>query len=203
MQKGVRVELAVTNNASPMPEADNADAWIVAVTQNGSLYFGVDLVTPDGLLEEMIRRPRNREQKLYIKADSRAPLADIQKALAAARVDLFQEAVLLTSQAESAEPGAQVSPKGFDVLIGPTVPAGIVATVVQLLDSAQRPVLKINDDPVSWSALQTILRQHFQKGDEKVVLLKADGQMPFAHLARAIGICRSAGARVVLFTPER
>lgn len=32
MQQGISVQLVVTNNASPMPDADNADAWIVTVT---------------------------------------------------------------------------------------------------------------------------------------------------------------------------
>ena len=37
LQKGVSVQLALTSNASLMPDADNQDAWIVAVTANGTL----------------------------------------------------------------------------------------------------------------------------------------------------------------------
>ena len=74
---------------------------------------------------------------------------------------------------------------------------------MQLQDSGlQPPTLKINNDQISWSALQTTLKQHFQKGDEKAILVKADGQMPFAPVARAIDICRSTGATVALATPE-
>jgi biopolymer transport protein ExbD len=78
-----------------------------------------------------------------------------------------------------------------------------VATVVQLLNSGQQqPLLKINNEPIPLTALQSTLRQRFQKGDEKVILLKADVHVPFAHVAEVIDICRSTGAKVVLATPD-
>jgi biopolymer transport protein ExbD len=96
-----------------------------------------------------------------------------------------------------------VPPKGLEVLIGSPAPAGAVATVVELHDSGlQPPSLKINNDPISWSALQTTLKQHFQKGDEKAIVVKVDGQMPFARVAQLIDICRPTGATVALATPE-
>jgi biopolymer transport protein ExbD len=58
--------------------------------------------------------------------------------------------------------------------------------------------VKINNDEIPWSDLQSTLMQHFQKGDEKVILLKADVHLPFAAVARAIDMCRSTGANVVL-----
>jgi len=70
LQKGISVELPVTSNAAPMPAADNEDAWIVTVAADGRTYFGTDPVTPAGLEGAMKSRPRNREQKLYIKADA-------------------------------------------------------------------------------------------------------------------------------------
>jgi len=203
LQQGISVEMPPATNSAPAPEADDENAWIVTVTADGSLYFGIDPVTPESLLDAMKRRPRNRAAKLYIKADARAPFAHVEKVLDAARVDLFQSAVLLTSQPEASNRGTLVAPKGLEVLIGSAAPAGAVATVVQLQDSGpQPPTLKINNDQISWSALQTILKQHFQKGDEKAILVKADGQMPFAQVAHAIDICRSTGATVALTTPE-
>jgi biopolymer transport protein ExbD len=78
LRRGISVQLAVTNNAAPMPDADDEDAWIVTVAADGSLYFGTDPVTRAGLMDVMVRTPRNREQKLYIKADDRAPYADVE-----------------------------------------------------------------------------------------------------------------------------
>jgi hypothetical protein len=112
--------------------------------------------------------------------------------------------VLLTGQSgqsESPQPGTMVSPKGLDVMVGP-LPSGSVATVLELRNSGQQPpLLTINGDETSWPALESTLRQHFQKGDEKVILLKADGRLPFADVARAIDACHSAEAKVVLAMP--
>jgi biopolymer transport protein ExbD len=200
MQRGISVQMPVTGNATSMPDADQNDAWVVAVTADGSLYFGADPMTREGLADWMKSHPRNREAKLYIKADARAPFSALEKVLAVAREDLFQDAVLLTAKAQSPEPGTVVSPQGLEVRIGPALPTGVVATVVQLIDSGKPPMLKVNNDQVPWSALQTTLRQHFQKGDDKVILLKADLQLPFGQVAQVIDTCRAAGARVVLAT---
>jgi biopolymer transport protein ExbD len=203
LKKGISVQMPQTSNAVPVPEADDGEAWIVTVSADGSMYFGTDPVTAASLADEMKSRPRNRAAKLYIKADARVPFAQVEKVLEAASVDLFQNAVLLTSQREASSPGTLVPPKGLEVLIGSPAPAGAVATVVQLHDSGlQPPSLKINNDQISWSALQTTLKQHFQKGDEKAILVKVDGQMPFAPVAQVIDICRSTGATVALATPE-
>ena len=203
LQKGISVQMPQTSNAVPMPEADDGEAWIVTVSADGSMYFGTDPVTAASLADEMKSRPRDRAAKLYIKADAHAPFAQVEKVLEAASVDFFQNAVLLTSQREASSPGTLVPPKGLEVLIGSPAPAGAVATVVELHDSGlQPPTLKVNNDQISWSALQPTLKQHFQKGDEKAILVKVDGQMPFAPVAQLIDICRSTGATVALATPE-
>jgi biopolymer transport protein ExbD len=201
MQWGVSVQLAVTNNATPMPEADDENAWIVTVTADGAIYFRTDPVTPASLADEMKRRPRNRPQKLYVKADVRAPFANVERALEAGREVWFEAAVLLTAQPGTPESGTVVPPNGLEVLIGPRLPTAAVATVVQLLNAEhQGPLLRVNGDEISWPALESTLRQHFQKGDAKLILLKADGRLPFGQVVQAIDTCRSTGAKVVLPT---
>jgi biopolymer transport protein ExbD len=203
LQQGVSVQLAPTANGTHMPDADNEDAWIAAITADGKMYFGTDPVDPAALADVMKRRPRRRDQKLYIKADARAPFANVERVLEIGRRAFFESPVLLTSQPESPQSGSIVPPKGLEVLLGPTMPAGTVVTVIELFNSGpQRPMLKINNDQVSWSALESALRQHFQKGDEKVVLLTADGQLPFADVVHVIDTCHAAGAKVVLATPQ-
>lgn len=202
MQKGVSVQMAMTRNASPMPEADNEDAWIVTVAADGKLYFGADPMTPDELADWMKTHPRNREARLYIKADARASFANVEKALELGRDAGFAAPVLLTSQQKSHPPGTMVSPQGLDIAVGSAFPSGTVATVVQLLPSGQEPpVLAINNDQISWSDLESTLKQHFQKGDDKFVLLRADAGLPFADIARAIDSCRAAGAKVYVAEP--
>jgi biopolymer transport protein ExbD len=203
LQRGISVELAATSNASPMPEADMNDAWIVAVTADGSLYFGVDPVDTEGLTNDMTTHPREHTAKLYIKADARAPFAKVEKVLEIGRTVGFESAVLLTSQAEPPAQGGIVSPKGLEVLVGPPLPAGTVATVVQVLSSDQQsPSLRINGDQIPWPALQSTLKRHFQKGDQRLVLLKADEQLRFADIVQVIDACQSLGAKVVLPTPQ-
>jgi biopolymer transport protein ExbD len=147
----------------------------------------------------MKAHPRNRDQKLYIKADARAPYTNVEYALKAAHSAEFAAPILLTAQPPAS--GNLLPPSGLEVLVGPA-PAGSVATVVELFNSGQQPVLKINDEQIPWPALQSTLTRHFQKGDERVVLVKADGRLPFADVARVIDSCRSAGAKVVLPGPS-
>lgn len=199
LQQGVSVQLAVTSTAAPMPEADNEDAWIVAVTPDGSVFFGIDKVSPEGLADKMKSRPRRRDQKLYIKADARAPFASVESVLEAARVDLFEAPVLLTSQPESTTPGTIVPPMGLEVLVH--APSSTESVVVQLFNSGQpSPTLKVNNADVPKDAVQNTLKQLLQTRSEKVVVVKAAGMVPFADVVRVIDACRLTGAKVVLVT---
>jgi biopolymer transport protein ExbD/biopolymer transport protein TolR len=201
LQKGISVELAPTGNAAPMPDADNENSLIVTVTGNGSEYFGIDPITPAALAEKITGRLSNQEQKLYIKADARTPYADVSKVLDAARTAGVEAPILLTSQPESPEPGTVVPPKGLEVLVSPP-PSGSVATVVQVLSSGLAgSTLKINNEQVPWSTLQSTLSKLLQDRSEKVVLVQADGPLPFAQVVHVIDTCRSTGADVVLVTP--
>lgn len=202
LQKGVSVAMVVTNNASPMWEADRADAWIVTITENGNLYFGVDPVTPESLMEAMKSRPRNREQKLYIKADARASFADVKRVLEAARADLFQTAVLLTSQPSPSKQGRIVAPQGLEVMVRQPSP-GSEATVLRLIHSGQQwPLLNLNNKETSVADLRGTLVRTLQNRSDKAVLMKAEGDLSFAQVAQAIDVCLSAGAGVLLATTE-
>ena len=199
LSHGISVQMAPTTHAVAYLAADNADAWIIALTAEGKLYFGVKPVTPDQLAEEMKATPRHRDAKLYIKADAHAPFANVERVLEAGREVGFESPVLLTAQPVASAPGIVMPPNGLEVLIGP--PPGTVATVVQLISSGQPlPLLRVNGDEISWSALEGTLRQHFQKGDPKVILLKADEHLPFAQVVQVIDTCRATGAKVVVDT---
>jgi biopolymer transport protein ExbD len=201
LQKGVSVELAVTRNAVAMPEADKEGALIVAVTHSGSVYFGIDPITPAALAEEPGLSSR-AEEKLYIKADARTLYANVAKVLNALRTAGVTAPNLLTAQHDTPEPGKPVPPKGLEVLVGPPFPSGTESTVVQMLNSGERqPRLKINNEDIPWANLESRLRQLYQNHSEKVVLLNADGQLPFSNVVHVIDVCRSTGAKVILVTP--
>jgi biopolymer transport protein ExbD len=196
MQPGISVELVHTRSASPMPEADSEDAFVVAITGNGSVYLGVNLITLSELTEKARGTPFRRGQAIYIKADARTPFAAVLPVLQATGGVIPQ--VLLTNQSAPTENGI-VSPEGLNVSAGSAFPPGTVATVVQLLPSVQgRPLLRINNEETSWSALESTLRKHFQKGDEKTVLLRADVRLPFAEVVHAVDACHAVGASIHL-----
>lgn len=197
MQQGISVEMVRTRSASPVPEADGQDAFIVTISANGLIYLGVSPTTIPELAEKTRSTPFRRDQAIYIKADARTPYATVLPVLAATSGLLPQ--VLLTNQSESSQSAAIVPPQGLNVSVGSTFPSGTVATVVQLLPSKQsRPLLKINNDEISWSAMESTLRRHFQKGDQKTVLVKADTRLPFADVVQALDACIAAGAKVYL-----
>jgi biopolymer transport protein ExbD len=203
MQKGISVELATASNAVASHDADHEDALIVTVTSNGSMYLGINPSTPAALAEQVKSRLSNREQKVYIKADARAPYADVVTVLGAVSTAGVEAPILLTTQQESPEPGTAVPPKGLEVLVGPPSPSGSVSTVVEVLNSGQRwPMLKINNEPIPWAALESTLNKILQNRSEKVVLVKANGRLPFAQVVHVIDMCRSTEANVVLVTPE-
>jgi biopolymer transport protein ExbD len=198
LQPGVSVKMAVTTSAPWVPEADNADAWIVTVTGDNDLYFGIDRVTPEGLLDAMKIRPRNREQELYVKADTGASFATVKRVLEVAHADRFDRAVLLTEQSAEAQPGTMVPPKGLTLWISsaPTPEA----VVVQIGPGQGSPILRIDSEEVSLKALEKRLRALLQNGRGMVVLQA--GQVPFADVAHVVDACNMSGGRTVLVMPD-
>lgn len=202
-QQGVTVQMAPTTNAQPQPAADDQNAWVIAITQNGNLFFGSKPVTRDGLLNEMTSTPRHRDQKLYIKADARAPYSEVQYVLKAAHTVEFEAPILLTQQKEPAQTGTIVAPKGLEVWVptgAPTGPQPANLEVSATSDSAAG--LTLNNHAVKWTALKNNLNQYFRGKSEKVVQLNGASDAPFAQIARAVDECHAIGAKVVLVTPE-
>jgi biopolymer transport protein ExbD len=199
LQQGVSVQLATTTGAGSVPDADDADAWIVTVTENNEIYFGVDPVTPQGLFDAMKIRPRIRGQELFVKADARASFATVAQVLKAAHTDMFDRAVLLTGQSSAAQPGTIVPPKGLPVWFGSA--AMPEAVVVQIGPGQGSPTLKIDNQVVPLKALQHKLEEVLQNRKDRVVVLKP-GQVPFADVAHVVDVCNMSGAKTVLAAPE-
>lgn len=201
LQQGVRVQMPVTINAAPMPAADATTAKIVAVTANGSVYFGIDSITLTDLAEKLKNTPFQRGEKLYIKADARLPYDKVLQVLEATRTGGIAPQVLLTAQSESSVPGTIVPPKGFEVLVDP--PSGAEPTDVQLVDLGQtEPVIQINHQTTSWAGLPAALRRILRDTNAKAVRVKANGRLPFGEVARLIDVCHSTGAEIVLGSPN-
>ena len=196
LQKGVSVQMAVTNHAQPMPAADEMDAWVVAVTADGSLFFGADQETAEGLMEQMTVNPRRRDQNLYIKADGRATFSEVKKALHAAREARFDAPVLLTVQHESVRPGTVVAPRGIAVSL--QAPANGEVVFVSLSSSERGPTaLNINSQTVSWMELDDALKQAVQSPGE-TVQVEANDAVLFLDVMRVLDAARASKATVSL-----
>lgn len=193
LQRGVSVKLALTNSGTAVPDADNADAWIVTVTGDNNLYFGIDPETPERLFDAMKTRPRIRDQELYIKADARASFAAVKRVLEVAHADRFEKVVLLTEQSSTEKP-----PTGLTLwLSSSATPGGIIVHI----DPGQgSPLLTVDREVVPLNALERELKQ-FLQGRREAVALKA-GHVPFAEVAHVVDVCNMSGAKPVFVMPE-
>jgi biopolymer transport protein ExbD len=200
LQKGVSVQLAPTTNAKPVPDADQLDAWVVSITSDGRLWFGTDLVNPDVLAEKMVETPRHRGQNLYIKADARARYSHVAQVLKAAHATGFESPVLLTGQPAPAQPGTLALPMGLAVWIESGALTGPKPIEIELATIEGSSAIHVNEQQVSWTSLASTIKQLSNQPDT-VVRLRADGEVPFGQVARAIDAAASAGAKVVLAMP--
>ena len=131
LRAGVSVEMATTQHAVAVPQADEEDALVVAVTAKGRVYLGVTSLSP----AELPAKVRGGKQ-VYIKADSRAPYAEVARVLEALRQAGFAAPLLLTGQKDTPEPGRPLPPRGLEVHLAPGAETAAVEVRVRAAGSA-------------------------------------------------------------------
>ncbi len=113
LQKGVSVDLVKADNPTPMPDADKEDALLVAVTRDGSIFFGSDKVSAEKLTDMVKDKLTNKaDKRVFVKADARArygAVVDVVDDVRSAGVD---ELGLLTEQKKSGSFEAPAAPGG-------------------------------------------------------------------------------------------
>jgi biopolymer transport protein ExbD len=185
LRKGVSVQMAVTTNAVAMPDADQADSVVVAVTSRGTVYFDITTVTPAQLSGKVKAALEGRPGKrVYLKGDARTPYSTVAEVLDALRTARVDAPILLTDQHEPTT-ASYVLPKGLEVMLTPAPGA------------AESITLKAGNGQAS----DTELKQRAQR--DKAVVLRADGTEPFGDVVHAVDVCRAAGAKVFLATPGK
>jgi len=111
LSKGVAVEMAKVNNPIAMQAADKSDAVLVAITHEGKVYLGSDVIDPEDLPPKVKDLLLNRLDKtVFVKADSRAhydKVVDVVDNLRAAGVDQLG---LLTEQIQDKNKKAADTP---------------------------------------------------------------------------------------------
>ena len=73
MQHGIPVKLAQTVNPVTLPDADKDDAIIVAVSHDGHLYLGNDMLPADEITTQVAQElTKHLDKIVYVKADAQA-----------------------------------------------------------------------------------------------------------------------------------
>ncbi len=202
LQKGISVQMPVARSAVLIPEADHEDALVVTITEDGNVFVRLDLADPAALAGRIAEALSSQaEKKLYIKADARAPYAQVVRVLSAVRSAGVQEPGLLTAQPGSHPSAISVSPRGLRVFTAVRGSSGSEDIVVQLTTSEQsNTILTINGEPVPPASLQGRIEQLLQKSSSKFIQIEADENLQFADVVELIDVCRSIGAKIVLVT---
>ena len=118
MQRGITVQLPATSNAVAVPSADKEDAFVVAVTRDGRVYLGTDLISPADLADKVKSEVATRaDKRLYVKADARTPYANVVAVVDAVRTSGVRGLTLLTDQRGPSEAGKLVTPTGIEMLV--------------------------------------------------------------------------------------
>ena len=103
-----------------------------------------------------------------------------------------------------------LTPKGLEALVpqppkdkSAAPPSTDRTVVVQVIKTGGQPLLKINQEDVSWDKLQGRLEEIYKSRAEKVLFVKADTDLAFADVAQVIDIAHSAGVdKVGLITAK-
>jgi biopolymer transport protein TolR len=106
-----------------------------------------------------------------------------------------------------------LTPKGLDALVPQPPPPDQQkqpdptdrTVVVQVINAGggNRPLLRINQDEVTWDTLQSRLEDIYKTRAEKVMFVKGDSDINFAEVAQVIDIAHTAGVdKVGLITAK-
>lgn len=197
MQRGIRVQLAQTDHASPFAEADEAGEWIVAIPGDGGIYLGTKAVTADGLYYLMKSRSHKIPKQLFIKADERAAYGTVEQLLENIH-KFFKSVTLLTAQTGVSASDSRVMPQGFEVLVGSAEGESRLYIQVNPGDA-----VRVNDQAVPSELLEQTLRNLMTDNKDAIIPVQAKEQVPFAQVAHVIDVCTAVGARVSLTLPSQ
>src|SRR5579863_840489 len=116
LQKDVSVDLAQVNNPTQMKDADKDDALVVAITREGDVYFGKDLVKdPTQLtnkIKDQIAKP-GADRTVYVRADARAKYKAVVEVVDNVRAAGVDDLGLLTEQKKQ-KPGSPPAAGGTE-----------------------------------------------------------------------------------------
>jgi len=105
LQKDHPVDLARTNTAKDMQDADKDDSIVIAVTRDGNIFLRTTQIRKEEITSQVKDRIANRLDKtVYVKSDARAKYGDVVAVVDEIRSAGVDQVGLLTERNERAAP---------------------------------------------------------------------------------------------------
>lgn len=103
LQKGTSVDMVQTENPRQMPDADKEDAILLAITRDGRIFLGTNMIQPDEITAKVEDAVSQKLDKtVYVKGDARAKYGDVVKVVDGVRAAGVDHLGLLTEKIERA-----------------------------------------------------------------------------------------------------
>ncbi len=110
LQHGRIVDLVKTYNPRAMAEAEREDAIMLAVTRDGTIYFGDDRIQRGEITTKVKDRIASKLDKMvYLKADARAKYGDVAAVVENIQAAGVDNLGLVTEKMQRQAPGAPAS----------------------------------------------------------------------------------------------
>ena len=102
LQKTTPVDMAITNNAHEMKDADKDDAVVVAITRDGAIYLKNNKIDKSQIKDQIGDLVSSRLDKtVYVKSDARAKYGDVVAVVDEIRSAGVDQLGLLTEKNQS------------------------------------------------------------------------------------------------------
>jgi biopolymer transport protein ExbD/biopolymer transport protein TolR len=101
LQNKVSIDMAKVDNPTAMPDADKEDAIVVAITRDGKVYLGQNIVAVSELGVQVREKLADKPGKtIYVRADARAQFRAVEDAIDGVRSAGVEDVGLLTQKRE-------------------------------------------------------------------------------------------------------
>jgi biopolymer transport protein ExbD len=115
LQKTTPVDLAMTNNAREMKDADKDDAIVVAITKDGNIYLKNTKTEKEALTDQIKDVISNRLDKtVYVKSDARAKYGRVVEVVDEIRSAGVDQLGLLTEKSQAQRTQSPQNPPPAD-----------------------------------------------------------------------------------------
>ena len=110
LQKDVSVDLAKVNSPEKMTDADKEDAVVVAITRQGDIFLGKDMVKDPTQLTNQVKDKIAKlvDKRVFVRADARAKYKAVVEVVDNVRAAGVDDLGLITDQKR--QPGAPGTP---------------------------------------------------------------------------------------------